>query len=908
MGIDFDEMKSRATRWMMGRGWKTKLAKRKGFEQSLFEHTFCELDALVTLFSIWMEYDAYNGLTLEEQKILFVTALLHDLGKETDAWQEYILGNGQGYVSHCDEALLKKTLPELVSLFDITGIGEIVSGVLLHMRSASTAGNIFAHTALGVHSNPRWKMLADLVAEVDNFCSAKGLFGGLAALERSDFMKTLSVEYHQINICGISTTMLHRATLDCFIEKGWKPLMHYANGTIYAASPLGGLVAPTREEIRLRLTKIVDEVLMGRDFSQQVVGSPVASMLPKADLFDYREMRSYLEAAAGRVKRTGFRKKKTAVQQKVVTEYLQISKIADSKREWEYHAERIGEAHPEMVIFKFFKTALSEKLIDPASLRVDSETDIALKKTCRPETPEGEKRYQKAIRKEKQRIWDGFQDVLCQEYERVFGPGSFSGLISTSTLMAARDMAMTIDYFWQLPASRFNKQAVPDQVAFLKPEDREKLLIELLCRIADKAFSALNDENRPTRISPGTFAAHFMSDLIHPPAVISFKKIATNQMEAYSRSKPFAKKEKGEHLCPQCNQPFTGGSTARSDFLNKPESHTNRAAAHCAPGLIVICDRCRYERFLEQLVLGRKPATTLALFPRMGVSPGAGAILKKKAEDIWAMLSLFMSDRTPDSTTKVSLGLTGEIARKLGTRDAWSLSPEEVSDLLTYRTSKETEKKRRKTLEGLLWDNIGPDVDALNTLWMTDYPTWDEAVDALIRGEVKEPESLRYRSEALLLTPSLTIICQTPHMILIPNQNPIAVGDESDVNAGLRELFILMILGLSLDCTAASFGDEEAICFEGGEGVARVPHVPALHRLIGGEWVSLQDSGKWIRAIAAASQLSVAADYPERSNLYMMLTAPTEGHILRRIEQKSASGIASICHLKHIEDIKYVLE
>lgn len=34
-----DEMKSKAAEWMMLRGWKGLIAKRRDFEQSLFEHT-----------------------------------------------------------------------------------------------------------------------------------------------------------------------------------------------------------------------------------------------------------------------------------------------------------------------------------------------------------------------------------------------------------------------------------------------------------------------------------------------------------------------------------------------------------------------------------------------------------------------------------------------------------------------------------------------------------------------------------------------------------------------------------------------------------------------------------------------------------------------------------------------------
>jgi hypothetical protein len=36
-----------AAKWMQERGWKQKLAKKRGFEQSLFEHSLIELDVSI---------------------------------------------------------------------------------------------------------------------------------------------------------------------------------------------------------------------------------------------------------------------------------------------------------------------------------------------------------------------------------------------------------------------------------------------------------------------------------------------------------------------------------------------------------------------------------------------------------------------------------------------------------------------------------------------------------------------------------------------------------------------------------------------------------------------------------------------------------------------------------------------
>ena len=93
-------------------------------------------------------------------------------------------------------------------------------------------------------------------------------------------------------------------------------------------------------------------------------------------------------------------------------------------------------------------------------------------------------------------------------------------------------------------------------------------------------------------------------------------------------------------------------------------------------------------------------------------------------------------------------------------------------------------------------------------------------------------------------------------MILVPLTNPVSIGNESDTNAGLRELYLTLILGLSLDCSVAVVKAGEVITFEGGEGVARVPPTSALRELVGAEWVSVEAAKRWLDAIGAVALLA----------------------------------------------------
>jgi hypothetical protein len=198
-------------------------------------------------------------------------------------------------------------------------------------------------------------------------------------------------------------------------------------------------------------------------------------------------------------------------------------------------------------------------------------------------------------------------------------------------------------------------------------------------------------------------------------------------------------------------------------------------------------------------------------------------------------------------------------------------------------------------------------VEDLNREWGMDFVAWEEAIDALIGNRVNESVARSIRADVYRLVPQMKVICQTPNMVLIPLVYPLSLGKESETNGALRKLFTTLLIGLALEMTASIIGDTDEIDFEGGEGVAFVPPVPSIRNLTGSNWISIQEAEKWFRAIGAASILAGATSYPERSNLFSILSAPTPGHILRRIEEKAESKQASSYHINYIEMVKEVL-
>jgi hypothetical protein len=201
----------------------------------------------------------------------------------------------------------------------------------------------------------------------------------------------------------------------------------------------------------------------------------------------------------------------------------------------------------------------------------------------------------------------------------------------------------------------------------------------------------------------------------------------------------------------------------------------------------------------------------------------------------------------------------------------------------------------------------GESIGDFNVFFGTDFATWDDAMHALIQNEIVDETARRVRGEAFRLVPQMKVVCQTPNMILVPILYGFSVNQESEVNAALRKLFIELMMGLALDCSAAIVEDKDVLTLEGGEGVALVPRVPAIKDLVGLEWVPLNEAPYWLDAIGAASVLAQFTEFPKRSNLFQILSAPTPGHILRRIEQKSETTVISMYHINLLEKVKEVL-
>ncbi|MFZ5631595.1 MAG: hypothetical protein ACOY40_01985 [Bacillota bacterium] len=860
-------VREKAVQYMIERGWRGLLAKSGSYQQSLFEHAICELDVLLQLLPI-LNLPEHYDFKSEEEQILIVSVIAHDVGKETKEFQDYIKGFSQEKTMHIIPELTRKVVPEICEVLGFTNLQKqhlhriIENCINLHMSRSRTDANLIISTLQGTG---RWKTLADIVSTLDNFCSAKGILAALNVLEQSNLSMHLNFAYHQVVLRGVSTVFLHKAAVDSFIDKGWNPLIFFSEGTIYAASATKEIYEPAREVIENRLLKLIEEIT-GKDVSSLMMGSPVGNIMPKPELFDHNEAKKYLKIASTKIKRGSFKRKKYEDKIKVVKSYLKLIEPMTKEISQETVnriSEIIDSAQPEMITFKFFKAMMGEDLVGREGVQIAS-----------------------------------------KEYENVFGRGTWQMLKSTSTLMPAKDMALTVDYFWKLPADRFGFSG--GRVGDLANEKRDNLLVDILSGIAEMVYSSI--ENPPSRSDLNKkMTAAFIQDLIRPSVQEDFTLLVKQQLAAYAQSKPFAGKEvkKAQYICPVCNLPFSTGIKASADYLSNPQTHTNRGVSHGKFDYVIICQTCYFERVLRQLLLQEKSSELIVLMPRMNIGYQAGRLLVEKMGEFYERALGFMTGRG-DPNHQISLPLTHLIAKNVLDQDLFQFSGGELAGLLTYRHSDETSKKLRRDLEKKIKNFYDDSLEQANIEWATDFSTWDEAVEAIINNFVDDPIVRGIRAEVYRLNPQLRVVCQTPNLILIPLVQPISLSKDSDANAALRKLFISLFIGLALGVSVAVIGNNDDLDFVGGEGVALVPPVPSIRKMVNGNWVSLDNALKWFRAIGSASILTSSTAYSERSNLFAILSELTPGHVLRRIEEKN-KGQVSYYHFEYLDIIEEVL-
>jgi len=904
------DVRARIIEGMIRWGWKDVIGKKRGFEQSLFEHSLNSLDVMVVLLPILREE---LNLTENEENALILAAATHDAGKGTPEWQAYV--HGGEFVSDTNVQLSAKLIAEICQACNLSGAELAKTLVRLHMRHERTPTAVVS-SLLTSQDSQRWGHLVDIIDTVDNLVSIPSLLEAVEYLRSSSLGRYLKVEYHLVNIRGVSTTLLHRAAQETFCQAGWQPLLHYAEGTIYVSSTREEAKSVTAAELRDAFSKAIDEILRQRKetLADLVVGRNILqTFLPKPELFDYQWLETYLKIASKRVRR----KEAKDVRRDNAYKYFNlralldytgdsaIARLADvhsladlrEKVPSEYHRllimeptqlpeqeannflARMGEAYTEMAIFKFFRYV------------VDPDTGL---------------------------IGEREQLMVREGYERIFGEGSFSALTSTSTLMPAKDMAFTVDYFWRLPGVAVGLGDV-ERVEYAPASKREEALIQTLVGIANKAFTAMKAPPTIEGLAE-KMASILMRDLLVPSGMDEdILLYAKRQLQHYVEAKKNLTRPKDvEHLCPICNAPFRQGVQMLADISDRTEASSNRAFAYENVSGPVICTSCYYERILRQVILGTKAAELIVLMPRLAMGRIAGEVLVDKAETFRKTALKLMDWTNPDPDHRLSLGFVDNTARQVLSADLYGLTATDIVELFAYRLREETHNDNIKEIVKFLKKHLGEDIQAARERWDRHFGSWEEVAEEIYHLRLDDAFAQEAREVAYQGGRQFDLVCQTPNLILMPCANPIRRGSaiseegDSETKAAIKRLFIGLVLSLALDCAVAVIGDEENFdtVMTSCNGVTYVPPVAPLRqlpKLQGATWISVAEAKKWLKALASAFLITPRLDYPPRNDVFEILTAGSPGKLLRRIEMVAENGRISMSDLEHLENIKEVL-
>lgn len=894
---------------LLQKGWKRLLGKRIRYEQSLFEHSLNTLDVVLTYLPIFRQ-TWHPPLTLDEEVALIVTAVAHDAGKATDEFQRYIRGES-GWVGHWSPELTQALVSELYQLWarcsglDVTTeerqVREAVAGVRYTIRQERTAALEAGELLRTDHLSHRWRLFMDVVDDVDNLVSCPGVLDAARFLRRgqSPLARVVSVGYHQARVRGVSTVLLHRAAEEAVTRQGWQPLLFYPEGTLYISTQ-DGARTPSPDEIAEELHAIARAELGARSqmMPQLVVGNILQNFLPKPELFDADRLRDYLHVAATRARAKPADKVKAWNVVKVVDALhpeatghirrdgrLPSQPSADEAVRLERSLpetysqkarQALGSSQPEMAIFKFFKNVVE--------------------RFCPPEG----KAY----------------SMVRQQYEETFGAGSFEKLMRMSTLQPAEDYLLAVCFFHELPGAVAGHPSIA-KVGLLRPEKRQRVLIDLLTRIAEAGFAQLSE-----RPSFAEFAKKFalvgVQDLL-APASLDANALADRQIQAYRATKARLPQEA---ICPLCNAPLRIGSaeshTARKDFYGgNPEAFSNRRVAHGRQATDTICAGCYYERVLQQVLLASRPEEVIAIFPHMNLSRHGAPALVRRVRELEEQARRLSAPETAAPDQRFDLAASWNLAEKVSSTPVEDLArdPRRLATAFSYRIREETRRTYRRDLIKAIQERFENDLQELNDFYGTAFSSFEEAADAIIQkapqmwAGLAAEETAPLYERAFKLANDYAFVVQTANLVLIPIGHGFGGSTSSETKAGLARLLAALFLATALDVSVAivPFGELADVLAERGLGVAYVPPLTSLRHRFRTTWISLTDSERWLQAIAAAFRLAELAKYPERSDVYQALSEPSVGRIIRRIEEVGNGKMLGPAMIPQLEALKEVL-
>jgi len=650
-------MREELIKFMRNKNWHKKIAKTKPYTQSLFEHSLVVYDIINSIIKL-LNYTT-EKFSDKEKNILRISAILHDIGKEKADWQEAVK-KGQKPPSHIDEDLAKTAISDLKKHIKIEDEQTILRCIGLHHKAAQSAGNIIKSIMSETESS-NWKELQDFVDSVDNLASCGTLLGAIELLEsKRNFRieKLFKHTYHKIYLRGVSSIFLHKACQEAYKANGWEPILYFPEGTLYLA--FEEIKEATKDEIKERLiNQFENGNYFGEKITHLLVGDPTKAIFPKPELFDSKNISICLSEAYNLVNRKAFSKKSLEDKngqngRRTIIHNFLGKEQEPTEEEISKYTAIFSESYPEMCIFAYSK-AIYKYFISSNNNLVNN---------------------------------------FKNEYKSKFGDDAFDTYISCSTqLNPAKQFIQVIEPFWNLEINNV-------KIENMHWKKRKSHLVKILTEI----FNVVFKDNKLKPLSE-KISDNIIEDLIYP----NFTKISNQDILCYSTSKNRIflgpKKAKAKtigFICPICNQKTDDGIKSNENIISSSNSFTNRANfGQSTSKSIWICDSCKYEKYLLQILTGFNGVFTRAffLYLQYNLSNQIGvefldAIddLRQKTENLMSELSE-NPELTPDfsRTTNIAVNVMDNID---------NIESKTIEDFIV--TDKQINDFEKKTIDTLI--------------------------------------------------------------------------------------------------------------------------------------------------------------------------------------------------------------
>jgi hypothetical protein len=843
-------------RCLTGLGWDRLLGKSRGGSQTLLEHTLAVFDVLLACLP-FLVADSYPRLTRDEVGGMALAVVAHDAGKAQPEFQGYLRGQAGAWTEHVKPELIESVVRQVAAGVGIdlgNRLHDILSGAMLHDRRMRRERGELAEWERA-HLSSSWRKLADAVNYADSLASAADLMAAEDFLRRTpQLVARASVASYRVRVRGVSTTFLHEAALEAFERAGWRPIVYFAEGTIFAST---NAAKPTREHVEASLSVRLEQLLDERrnELPDLAVGGPTEDFLPRPEYVRRDGLRLLWSVAARRVGR-----QKDQNDEKKAQHRKQWRRaFPDNPDPTAADLEVLRDVGPEACSFKLAKCIFQRVLDEAANHHVK------------------------------------------QAYESLFGSGAFDALLRQSTFMAVEDYKLCVKRWHALPGIAIGEPNART-VGEIEPQRRVERLIDLLVEITESAIK-VQTAPLPSDTLIKESVARMMVDLAMDTPTEDRAAVDLG-LAGYLAFKSAKRDKNGPQQCVQCAALIGAGQAeAASAALGNIGSFSNRRAAYDSSAGAPVCRVCTTDLKLGQLSLGGTVEVVIAVVPRRSLGPEGAHELVRRARELRAVVDRQLSPETMNPTKYVALSFPTDLLR------SWRAAAD-LPNVLLRPVSPDKRKERCKKLEKELTIRLGEaGLEDINGTYGTAFGSVPELAQALM--DQKTSNALRKDSD---VKASLTVMtggqidfaAVTPNLVTVALESPLGAKDDKAADRALCAFGLATLFALHLDAAVFVGPVRElrpALASRAGRGVYVPANAPA-RRILGGDWLDFLDAERWLAALQAAIALKGPTS---AQSLLEILKYPSAGFAVRRVEQRSKNAPFWPELWRHIEALKEVL-